>query len=206
FLTYDPDVLTVNIYAAEDWLKPSVILEAFQARAARMSVACAENLSKFSIPEEGFAQLSADLLEVAIAHCQLIVVTKFIEKLQQDIPGKGVKVQLEALCNIYALSLLHKCQGDFLSTGCISPKQASLVNGQLRSLYSQVRPNAIALVDAFNYTDHYLGSALGRYDGNVYPKLYEEAWKEPLNDSVVPDGYHEYIRPLLKQQLRTARL
>lgn len=70
----------------------------------------------------------------------------------------------------------------------------------------QVRPNAISLVDAFNYTDHYLGSVLGRYDGNVYPKLYEEAWKDPLNESVVPDGYHEYIRPLLKQQLRNSRL
>lgn len=70
----------------------------------------------------------------------------------------------------------------------------------------QVRPNAVALVDAFNYTDHFLGSILGRYDGNVYPKLYEEAWKDPLNDSVVPDGYHEYVRPLLKQQLRTAKL
>lgn len=117
-----------------------------------------------------------------------------------------MKEQLQILCYVYALNLLHKHLGDFTSTGCITPKQASLANNQLRSLYSQVRPNAIALVDAFNYTDHYLGSVLGRYDGNVYPNLYEEAWKDPLNDSVVPDGYHEYIRPLLKQQLRNARL
>ncbi|KAF8019388.1 hypothetical protein BT93_G0152 [Corymbia citriodora subsp. variegata] len=190
----------------EDWLKPNVVLEAFEARALRMSVACAQNLSKFSNPEEGFAELSADLVEAAIAHCQLIVVSKFFEKLQQDIPGKGVKQQLQTLCSVYALYLLHKHQGDFLSTGCVTPKQASLANEQLRSLYTQVRPNAIALVDAFNYTDHYLGSVLGRYDGNVYPKLYEEAWKDPLNDSVVSDGYHEYIRPVLKQQLRNARL
>ncbi|KAH7514198.1 peroxisomal acyl-coenzyme A oxidase 1 [Ziziphus jujuba] len=191
---------------AEDWLKPSVILEAFEARAVRMSVACAQRLSKFANPEEGFLELSADLVEAAVAHCQLIVVSKFIEKLQQNIPGKGVKKQLEILCNIYALFLLHKHLGDFLSTGVISSKQASIANDQLRSLYSQVRPNAIALVDAFNYTDHFLGSVLGRYDGNVYPKLYEEAWKDPLNDSVVPDGFHEYIRPMLKQQLRNARL
>ncbi|XP_056160515.1 peroxisomal acyl-coenzyme A oxidase 1 [Syzygium oleosum] len=190
----------------EDWLKPNVVLEAFEARALRMSVACAQNLSKFSNPEEGFAELSADLVEAATAHCQLIVVSKFIEKLQQDIPGKGVKEQLQTLCSVYSLYVLHKHLGDFLSGGCITPKQASLANEQLRSLYSQVRPNAIALVDAFNYTDHYLGSVLGRYDGNVYPKLYEEAWKDPLNDSVVPDGYHEYIRPVLKQQLRNARL
>ncbi|KAL7123453.1 hypothetical protein ACP275_01G105700 [Erythranthe tilingii] len=191
---------------AEDWLKPSQVLEAFEARAAKMSVSCAQNLSKFSNPEEGFAELSADLVEAAVAHCQLIVVSKFIEKLQQDIPGEGVKQQLEALCGIYYLSLLHKHQGDFLATSYLTPKQAVLANDQLRALYAKVRPNAIALVDAFNYTDHYLGSILGRYDGNVYPKLYEAAWKEPLNESVVPDGYKEYIRPLLKQQLHSARL
>jgi acyl-CoA oxidase len=70
----------------------------------------------------------------------------------------------------------------------------------------QLRPNVVALVDAFNYTDHYLSSVLGRYDGNVYPALYEQAWKDPLNESVVPDGYEEYIRPVLKQQLRLSRL
>ncbi|KAL9276536.1 hypothetical protein ACSQ67_025919 [Phaseolus vulgaris] len=154
----------------------------------------------------GFQELAADLVEAAVAHCQLIVVSKFIEKLQQDIPGKGVKEILEVLCSVYALFLLHKHLGDFISTGCIDPKQGSLASEQLRNLYSQVRPNAVALVDAYNYTDHYLGSILGRYDGNVYPKLYEEAWKDPLNDSVVPDGFKEYVQPMLKQQLRNARL
>jgi len=51
-----------------------------------------------------------------------------------------------------------------------------------------------------------LGSVLGRYDGNVYPKLYEEAWKDPLNDSVVPDGFKEYVQPMLRQKLHNARL
>ncbi|KAA3439082.1 peroxisomal acyl-coenzyme A oxidase 1-like [Gossypium australe] len=195
-----------EVERAEDWLKPNVILEAFEARAARMSVTCAKNLNNFPNQEEGFAQLATDLAEAAVAHVQLIIVSKFIEKLQQDIPGKGVKRQLEILFNVYALSLLHKHLGDFVASGCITPKQGAIANEQLRLLYSQVRPNAIALVDAFNYTDHYLGSVLGRYDGNVYPKLYEEAWKDPLNETVVPDGYHEYIRPILKQHIRVARL
>ncbi|KAL3499628.1 hypothetical protein ACH5RR_038721 [Cinchona calisaya] len=169
-----------NVEKAEDWLNPGAVLEAFEARAARMSISCAQKLSKFSNPEEGFAELSADLVEAAIAHW-------------------GVKQQLKLLCGIYSLFLLHKHQGDNLATSCITPKQASLANDQLRELYSQARPNAIALVDAFNYTDHFLGSILGSYDGNVYPKLYEAAWKDALNESVVPDGYHQYIRPLLKQ-------
>lgn len=64
---------------------------------------------------------------------------RFLEKLQQDIPGEGVKQQLQALCGIYYLSLLHKHQGDFLATSYITPKQAELANDQLRALYAKVR-------------------------------------------------------------------
>ncbi|KAJ9556111.1 hypothetical protein OSB04_010725 [Centaurea solstitialis] len=195
-----------TVRTVEDWLNPGAIVEAFEARAARMSVACGRQLAKFENPEEGFAELASDLVEAALAHCQLIVVSKFVEKLQQDIPGKGVKQSLEILCYVYALFLLHKHQGEFLATGYLTPKQAVLANEQLRTLYSKVRPNAIALVDSFNYTDHYLGSILGRYDGNVYPKLYEAAWQDPLNDSDVADGFHQYVQPILKQKLHSAKL
>lgn len=75
-----------------------------------------------------------------IISAQIFLVCRFIEKLKQEIPGKGVKQQLEVLCNIYALFLLHKHQGDFLATGSITPKQGYLANDQLRSLYSQVCP------------------------------------------------------------------
>lgn len=195
-----------NVSQAKDWLKPSVILEAFEARSARLAVNCAAQLREVANPESGFGELSSELVEAAVAHCQLIVVSKFIEKLKQDIPGKGVKNQLEMLCNVYSLSLLHKHRGDFLSVGYLTNEQSKLASDQLRDLYSQVRPNAVALVDAFNYTDHFLGSILGRYDGNVYPHLYEEAFKDPLNESVVPKGYEEYIRPVLKHELRASKL
>nr|CAA04688.1 putative acyl-CoA oxidase [Hordeum vulgare subsp. vulgare] len=187
-------------------VNPAAVKEVFEARALRMAVNCAQNISKAPSQEEGFSELSPDLLEAAVAHVQLIIVTKFIEKIEEDIPGPGVKEQLQKLCSIYALHLLHKHLGDSLSTGCVTARQGALANEQLGKLYAQVRPNAVALVDAFDYTDHYLGSVLGRYDGDVYPALYEEAWKDPLNETVVPDGYQEHLRPLLKQQLKLSRL
>ncbi|XP_057511112.1 peroxisomal acyl-coenzyme A oxidase 1-like isoform X2 [Actinidia eriantha] len=67
-----------NVERVEDWLKPSAVVEAFEARATRMSIACAQNLSKFANPEEGFAELSTDLVEAAVAHCQLIVFSKWL--------------------------------------------------------------------------------------------------------------------------------
>ena len=67
-------ILVENV--ARDWLNPGMVLEAFEARALRMAVTCANNLSKFENQEQGFSELLADLVEAATAHCQLIVVSK----------------------------------------------------------------------------------------------------------------------------------
>ena len=88
---------------------------------------------------------------------------RFIEKLQQDIPGKRVKQQLEVLCGIYSLALLHKHQGDFLATSCITSKQASLANDQLRELYTQVCSQKYLIFTLFtegSSTDWYVTSWL----------------------------------------------
>ena len=68
----------------------------------------------------------------------LCYTARFIAKVQQDTPGHGVKEQLQNLCNVYALYILHKHLGDFLATGCITPKQGALANEQLGKLYAQV--------------------------------------------------------------------
>lgn len=56
-----------GMYAAEDWLKPTTILEAFEARAIRMAVTCSKNLSNFSNPEEGNSTY-VDLVVYMIVH------------------------------------------------------------------------------------------------------------------------------------------
>ncbi len=43
----------------------------------------------------------------------------------------------------------------------------------VRLLLLTVRPNAVTLVDAFEFPDNVLNSAIGRYDGRVYEALYE---------------------------------
>jgi acyl-CoA oxidase len=131
---------------------------------------------------------------------------RFINKMQTDLPGAGTKDILQVLCYVYALSLVSTHAGDFLGTGHLSSKQVALAKTQLRTLFAKVRPNAVALVDAFDHSDHYLGSILGRYDGNVYENLYEDTKKNPLNKQPVTEGYESYLRPVLKSTLLQARL
>ena len=48
-------------------------------------------------------------------------------------------------------------------------------------LFTKIRQDAVAYVDAYIFSDKLLGSVLGRYDGQVYENLYNWAQKSPLN-------------------------
>ena len=63
--------------------------------------------------------------------------------------------------------------------------QIDMVNEAILKLLAALRPNAVTLVDAFDFPDHLLGSVLGRYDGQVYENLYKWALESPLNKTQV---------------------
>ena len=69
--------------------------------------------------------------------------------------------------------------------GYMSSEQISLAKGQLYSLLCEVRKEAVPLVDAFDFPDQLLNSALGRYDGDVYTHLYQWAQRAPRNKKQV---------------------
>ena len=72
----------------------------------------------------------------------------------------------------------------------MSSEQFEMVNEKLMDLLAAIRPNAVALVDSFDFPDHVLQSVLGRYDGNVYENLYKWAQKSPLNKTQVKTSMH----------------
>jgi len=67
----------------------------------------------------------------------------------------------------------------------MSSVQLDLVHDGVLQLLSAIRPNAVALVDAFDFPDELLCSVLGRYDGQVYENLYNWAVNSPLNKTQV---------------------
>ena len=76
----------------------------------------------------------------------------------------------------------------------VSPKQLQVIRSASKKLLVSIRPNAVALVDAWSFHDYELNSALGRYDGNVYEALYKWAQKAPLNKTQVGPAY----KPILQ--------
>ena len=75
--------------------------------------------------------------------------------------------------------------GYYFQDGYMTSSQLDAVNETVLKLLAALRPNAVALVDAFDFTDRLLGSVLGRYDGQVYENLYKWAVNSPLNKTQV---------------------
>jgi len=67
----------------------------------------------------------------------------------------------------------------------MSSIQLDTVHDSMLLLLSVIRPNAVSLVDAFDFPDSLLCSVLGRYDGQVYENLYKWAANSPLNKTQV---------------------
>ena len=69
--------------------------------------------------------------------------------------------------------------------GYITAEVVDELVGHREHLYNVLRPDAVSLVDAFEFHDRQLSSVLGCYDGNVYERLFEWAQASELNRNQV---------------------
>ncbi|VDK82208.1 unnamed protein product [Cylicostephanus goldi] len=72
-----------------------------------------------------------------------------------------------------------------LEDNYLTGQQLNYMKEDMYRLLSKLRPNAVSLVDAWDYSDHELRSVLGRRDGHVYENLYKWAQASELNRTQV---------------------
>ena len=56
-----------------------------------------------------------------------------------------------------------------------------MVKDAIAQLMNEIRPNAVAYVDAFDVPDHILQSTIGLESGNVYEELLKHARMSKMN-------------------------
>jgi acyl-CoA oxidase len=104
---------------------------------------------------------------------------------------------LSTLARLFALNLIMKNLADYLLDGYMTPTQGRAIAARVKSLLLEVRPLAVPLVDAMNFTDSELNSAIGRQDGAVYETLLDWAKRDPMNEGKVIKGFHEHYGKVL---------
>ena len=113
---------------------------------------------------------------------------------------------LAAVRSVYHLHVFYTMDlelSEFLEDGYLSPQQAAWVRQGVKDCLKAVRPNAVGFADCFGFTDTFLNSALGSWDGRAYERMAEMTEREPLNSKAMTDekgviwGYEEYLKPLI---------
>ncbi|XP_068177420.1 peroxisomal acyl-coenzyme A oxidase 1 isoform X2 [Antennarius striatus] len=174
------------------------LVEIYKRRAAILIELAAKSIQQelqHKSQEEAWNANAIDLVRASDAHCHYVVVKIFTEKVGQ-IENAEIHSVLSDLGLLYALHGITNNSGDFLQAGLLRVPQVLQISGRIKQLLSQLRPNAVALVDSFDFNDRKLNSVLGRYDGNVYEHMFEWARRSPLNNTEVHESFHKYLKPL----------
>ncbi|XP_015269970.1 PREDICTED: peroxisomal acyl-coenzyme A oxidase 1 isoform X2 [Gekko japonicus] len=178
---------------------PASLVETYKLRASRLVEFAAKNLqaelNRRRSKEDAWNRTSVDLVRASEAHCHYVVVKLFTAKIS-EIGDPATRAVVNNLCLLFALHGISKHSGDFLQGGILTDAQITQVNQRVKELLALIRPNAVALVDSFDFSDLFLGSVLGRYDGNIYENMFEWSKKSPLNKTQVHKSFHKHLKPM----------
>eukprot|EP00298_Acanthocystis_sp_HF-20_P001728 c12163_g1_i1.p1 GENE.c12163_g1_i1~~c12163_g1_i1.p1 ORF type:complete len:696 (-),score=300.82 c12163_g1_i1:9-2096(-) len=142
--------------------------------------------------DEAWNRCALQMFEAVKIHCLYSMLTYFANELA-TVEDPAIKLALSHLCMLFGASQLVDASGG----GLFSFAQLQYLRIAVEKLMDLIRPNAVALVDAFDIPDRVLNSTIGRFDGNVYEALYESAKLNPLNKQEPFEGYSEVLRPYL---------
>ncbi|GBG31886.1 Peroxisomal acyl-coenzyme A oxidase 1 [Hondaea fermentalgiana] len=111
------------------------------------------------------------------------MLSKFAEMIR-SCENAACKTVLERLCALFAL-------GDMAEGrqwhGLFDIDTATMVEEACSAVCAALRPDAVALVDAWDYTDAALGSTIGAKDGNIYERQFLAAVESDINQAGRPE-------------------
>ncbi|CAF0733727.1 unnamed protein product [Adineta steineri] len=147
----------------------------------------ARMLESSSSPYDTFLNNSIQLVQMAKAHMESFLIRSFYEQVNKADQHPSISFVLQQLFYVFAIHTLRNESIDFIRLKLLSPDQIyDLETRVLPDIYTRLRPNLVALVDAFDFHDNEIDSCLGRYDGQVYEALLERARLNPSNRYKVP--------------------
>jgi acyl-CoA oxidase len=177
----------------------SSLVDAFRWRARQSAFYATEqferSLSSGVVFDVAWNKNAVELVQAAEHHCSYVLVLTFATEVEK-LKDPDIKRVLHQLALHFALVQVKERAGDW--TPHISAKQVQEVKHTVNQLLAEIRPESVALVDSFGFSDNSLQSAIGRYDGNVYEALLDYARKSPLNEEAyIQEFWNEHLKDVL---------
>ncbi|KAK9805355.1 hypothetical protein WJX73_005736 [Symbiochloris irregularis] len=206
---------TSRASCARDWRQPPVLIDALRHRAARLGIRALEKLQAAGHDQlqfEGSAwnDNTVDFIRAARAHSAFNLMQNFAESVsavskEGSVSGPASRA-LQLLVSLFGMFTVLSDLGDFLEDRYITGPMAAQLREEYYAVMQEVRPDAVALVDSFGFEDYVLNSALGRYDGDVYTALLEDASNSRLNKTEEGPAWHDILKPVLTAKRPQAKL
>jgi len=189
----------------DDLMNLEIMLLAFRHRAARLLVETAKDIQTAVMGgktmEDAWNDALVQMARFSRGYSLFLLLNNFMEGIaDEEQSGALGASEVEILCDLarlFGLYWMEKEMGDFLEDGYVSAEQAQWIRANVLKLLKVIRPKAVALVDARDFSDFRLKSALGRFDGDVYPAIMEAARRDPLNQTEPGPGYEEHLKRLI---------
>ena len=196
---------------SEQFLDTTMILKAFQHRTACLLIDVAMQLQscmETSTPQQAWNDCLVSMSRASRAHACYLLLRDFSNGLMdQEQSGASsclgsAEVAVLSQCLVLlGLYWMDQHLSDFLQIQCLNANHIPLLRGSLLKMMTKLRPSAVGLCDARDFSDFKLKSSLGRYDGDVYPAIISSAKNDPLNKKSTIEGvglgYDESLKRLI---------
>jgi len=184
--------------SAEDWMNSERTLFLVGGMAAQSLEVAAQSVADSraqGVAEDDALNDAAELLITAASwrgyHTMFVA---FHSEASAEENPPEVTMVLQKLCALFGCYVVTRMSAGMRAT-CTSH-----VGEAMRLLCAQLRNDAVALVDSFDYEDRVLNSTLGVKDGRVYEALYN-ASRRGFQDFAEPfSGYTSHLQPMLDRE------
>ncbi len=108
-------------------------------------------------PGAVFARVQDHVIATARAHTERLVLEAFVAR-TAELPDGDLKVSLNLLCDLHALTTIESDRAWFMEHGRLSSARSKAITREISSLCRKIRPLAVDLVDAFGVPEEMLRS------------------------------------------------
>ncbi|KIC00790.1 acyl-CoA oxidase [Flavobacterium sp. JRM] len=140
-------------------------LLAFQHREKTTLASAAKRIKKLIDsglePYDAFNVVQHQMIDVAQAYLERIVLEQFQIAIE-TVKDTNVKEILSKLCHLYALAQIEKNKGWYLEDGYMEAVKTKAIRKMVNQLCWDIRPDAVALVNAFDIPESCLAAPILR--------------------------------------------
>jgi acyl-CoA oxidase len=192
----------VSVFSEADWDNPTTILTVWKLLAVHSihhaALRLQQETEKLGTDKSAaWNECMMDLVSLAFIHNYYFLFLHFSQALS-TITDPALNRVMHRLCIVMGLSRLEEKWGSLLEFGLLNPEHGKLLRNQIRKYINELTPDAVTIVDGFNYPDFIVNSPFGRYDGDIYTH-YMKALKETPFTQGPPSYFNSLIKPLVSK-------